>query len=117
MLFILAVDPLHSMIELASEQVMPTPIGSQELNLHISLYADDAAIFINPVCQNWTPFATSSTLLDRLLGCKKSSILPISCEGVDIDQIILHFPGQLLSFPCRYLSLKKTHQSTSSAYH
>jgi hypothetical protein len=66
-LFILAADPLHRMIELASEQVMPTPIGSQELNLRISLYADDAAIFINPVCWNWTPFTTSSTLLDRLL--------------------------------------------------
>ena len=72
MLFILAVDPLHSMIELASEQVMPTPIGSQELNLRISLYADDAVIFINPVFRNWTPFATSSTLFDRLLGWPRS---------------------------------------------
>jgi hypothetical protein len=67
MLFILAVDLLHPMIELASEQVMPAPIGSQELHLCISLCADDAAIFINPACLNWTPSVTSSALLDRLL--------------------------------------------------
>jgi hypothetical protein len=88
MLFILAVDLLHHMIELASEQVMPAPIGSQELHLCISLCADDAAIFINPACLNWTPSVTSSALLDRLLDwlqCYKKAPF-------------LRFPGQLV-FP------------------
>lgn len=109
MLFILAID---CMIELASEQVMPALIGSQEPNLHISLYPDDAAIFIITACQNWTPFATSSTLLDRLLGWSWSYKNAPSCqlvEGVNIDQIILCLPlyrgSSCLS--CQYLGLRK----------
>lgn len=39
------IDPLHHFEW--PEQGMLMAIGSQELSLHISLYADDAAIFIN----------------------------------------------------------------------
>lgn len=99
MLFILAID---RMIELASEQVMPALIGSQEPNLHISLYPDDAAIFIITACQNWTPFATSSTLLDRLLGWSWSYKNAPSCQLVVRESTstksfyAYHFTGAVL---------------------
>lgn len=50
MLFILAIDPLHRLIELAASMVLLQPILPRGATLRCSLYADDAAIFANPSC-------------------------------------------------------------------
>jgi hypothetical protein len=48
MLFILAFDPLQRILDLASEHGVLTPLPLAAAKLRTSLYADDAAIFINP---------------------------------------------------------------------
>ena len=48
MLFILAFDPLQRILDLASEHGVLTPLPLATAKLRTSLYADDAAIFINP---------------------------------------------------------------------
>jgi retron-type reverse transcriptase len=48
MLFILAIDPLHRLIELAAHRGLLHPILPRAASLRCSLYADDAAIFANP---------------------------------------------------------------------
>ena len=51
MLFILAMEPLHLMLQKATEQGLLTPLGSSRANLRVSFYADDAAIFVNPISE------------------------------------------------------------------
>jgi hypothetical protein len=48
MLFILAIDPVQRILELATRQGILSPLPLNTANLRMSLYADDIAIFINP---------------------------------------------------------------------
>jgi hypothetical protein len=48
MLFILAMEPLHRMLDYAAQQGLLSPLNSRVAKLQTSLYADDATIFVNP---------------------------------------------------------------------
>jgi hypothetical protein len=48
MLFILAMDPLQRILFKSIERGILHPIGPRRRGITISLYADDAAIFVNP---------------------------------------------------------------------
>lgn len=47
-LFILAIDPLHRLLMEATERGLLSKIGGRNTRLRVSIYADDAAIFIKP---------------------------------------------------------------------
>jgi hypothetical protein len=49
MLFILAIDPLQRLLELATQSGILAPIRSRATHCIISMYADDASIFVNPL--------------------------------------------------------------------
>ena len=49
MLFILAMEPLQLMLNKATEQGLLTPICNRNAKIRVSMYADDAAIFLNPI--------------------------------------------------------------------
>ena len=49
MLFILAIDPLQLMFRAASQAGILKPIRARMASCRVSLYADDAGIFANPV--------------------------------------------------------------------
>jgi hypothetical protein len=48
MMFILAMEPLHRLLELAHLIGLPSPINKTMAQLRISMYADDVAVFVNP---------------------------------------------------------------------
>jgi len=48
LLFILAIDPLQRIIEVAAQKCILNPVLPRTANLRCSLYADDAAIFASP---------------------------------------------------------------------
>lgn len=48
MLFILAMEPLQRLLQLATDDGMLSPINHRAAVLRVSLYADDAAVFVNP---------------------------------------------------------------------
>lgn len=48
MLFILAMEPLQKMLVVASADGLLSPLNSRATTLHVSLYADDAAVFVKP---------------------------------------------------------------------
>jgi hypothetical protein len=52
MFFILAMDPLHRLLELTTQQRLLTPIGADLVKLRTSLYADDAMLFIRSVAHD-----------------------------------------------------------------
>nr|ABA99967.1 retrotransposon protein, putative, LINE subclass [Oryza sativa Japonica Group] len=54
LLFILAIDPLHHLLERAMELGHLSPLRGRAPRFRTSLYADDAAIFVNPSVQDMT---------------------------------------------------------------
>ena len=52
MLFILSMDPLQRLLDIATQQGMLTPMPPVAAKWRTSIYADDAAIFINPIKDN-----------------------------------------------------------------
>jgi hypothetical protein len=62
------------------------------------MYADDAAIFINPLKEDLEVSGLH-------INMQKSSVHPIRCHGIDLDHVLASFTGTRESFPCRYLGL------------
>jgi hypothetical protein len=52
MFLILAMDPLHRLLELTTQQRLLIPIGADLVKLRTSLYADDAMLFIRSVAHD-----------------------------------------------------------------
>jgi hypothetical protein len=49
MLFILAMEPLQRLLEVAASEGLLSPIRNRVARLRCSMYADDAAVFVNPI--------------------------------------------------------------------
>lgn len=81
MLFILAMDPLHRLIELAANWGILKPVLPRAANLRCSLYADDAALFTNPDRNELRHIAQILHLFGECSGLKvnlaKTEIFPI----------------------------------------
>jgi hypothetical protein len=52
MLFLLAMEPLHKLIAKAQQKGLLSRLSNICDSFRMSLYADDAAIFINPTLQD-----------------------------------------------------------------
>ena len=110
MLFILAMDPLQRMLELATQNGAISPLPSTIARWIVSLYADDAAIFLNPTKDD---IAATQVVLQAFgnisglhINMDKSSVHPIRCEDIDLDHVLGSFTGIRGTFPCRYLGLQ-----------
>ncbi|WVZ93635.1 hypothetical protein U9M48_039600 [Paspalum notatum var. saurae] len=90
MLFILVMDVLNSLIAEASQRNLLQPIHGSHNPHHISLYADDAVLFVRP---------SSGDL---------SATTPIQCSEEDIALISEELSFVVGSFPCTYLGLLLT---------
>jgi hypothetical protein len=78
----------------------------------LSLYADDAVVFLNP---DQDEVASLLNILNHFgaatglrLNWAKCSVAPIRCSGINLDQILQPFPGQQVNFPITYLGLPLT---------
>jgi hypothetical protein len=49
MLFILVMDPLYKLLDMAMQQGLLTPIGVDPIKFRTSLYANDAMLFLKPI--------------------------------------------------------------------
>jgi hypothetical protein len=80
--------------------------------VRLSLYADDATLFVSPTNED------VSTVVDIMarfgdatglcLNMTKSAVLPIRCDQIDIEEVLQGFTGERASFPMRYLGLTIT---------
>lgn len=109
MLFILAIDPLQRLMDKATQEGVLQPIHHQAARTRVSMYADDAAIFLHPnreevqtVHQILEAFGSASGLHINLSKC---AVYPISSEGINIQEVMQPFPCEIQSFPCQYLGL------------
>lgn len=85
------------------------PIGRRQIKANISIYADDAAIFINPNQQELEALKDILDMFGQASGLRvnieKSEIFSIKCEGIDLQHLLQTLPATLKEFPCTYLGL------------
>ena len=109
LLFDIAIDPLQQILDkaTASGLMSESPGGSQ--HPRISLYADDAAIFIAPSVQDISCLANILQGFGEVTGMvtnvAKSSIAPIRCSDVDLTAVLANFSAAITQFPLKYLGL------------
>ena len=98
LLFVLAIDPMHHILEKATSQGHLHPIGGRAMPIRASLYADDAAVFIAPLKADVSFFADTLRNFGDVSGlvtnCSKSLVSPIRCDNVDLPDILQSFPAQ-----------------------
>lgn len=111
-LFILAIDVLNNIFDLATQHGYLTKLKGRHTTLRISMYADDAVIFTNPDRQDIARIMEIMQAFGEATGLSvnltKSTVAPIRCSGLDLDEILQDFPGPWVTFPMQYLGLPVT---------
>ena len=109
LLFDIAIDPLQQVLELATARGDLSRLRGRGAFFRISLYADDAAIFMAPIKEEITNLAHILTSFGDVTGLctnmQKTSVVPIRCGAVDLDDVLQAFPASRTGFPMRYLGL------------
>lgn len=105
MLFLLAMEPLQKMIAMASADGLLTPLSHQATSLRTSLYADDAALFVNPIREEIAAtqrillrFGEISGLMNNLGKCMA---FKIRCNDEEHGEVLQDFEGKEGLFPCQ----------------
>jgi hypothetical protein len=77
--------------------------------LRTSLYADDAAVFVAPIKSDIQNLAGILERFGEVTGlCTnflKSSVAPIRCGNIDLDDVLQDIPASRATFPLRYLGI------------
>ncbi|KAM0906298.1 hypothetical protein ACQ4PT_016861 [Festuca glaucescens] len=85
------------------------PLRDAPIRFRVSLYADDATIFVGPSPQGIIAITTILTCFDGATGLKtnltKMEIFPVRCDEDQIAAAIHIFLAKQGSFPCIYLGL------------
>lgn len=91
MLFILAIDPLQRLLQVATARGLIYEVSRNKARLRTSLYADDAVLFIKPVKEEVARLARMLELFGGVTSLstnvQKSSVIPIACDGLDLDEV------------------------------
>jgi hypothetical protein len=84
----------------------------KQVVMRTSIYADDTTIFVKPFKKDVTALADILTKFGEVSGLKtnvqKSSVIPIRCQGIDLDEVLHDFPARRAHFPTKYLRLPLT---------
>ena len=91
-------DTLQKLFQRAREDGSLSTLRGRHARLRLSLYADDAVVFVNPinkedvdmVVQIMQFFGDATGLRINL---EKSSVAAIRCQGIDLDHVLSAFPG------------------------
>lgn len=108
-LFILAIDPLYQLIHKATDLGLLSKLEGRVAHARISIYADNAVSFIKPTAAD----IANATQLLSLFGkatelrtnLQKTSVAPISCECVNLEEILSRLPITTTGLLIRYLRL------------
>jgi hypothetical protein len=102
-LFILAMDTLQHVLQHAYEEGLLTPLQDRIAWLRLSLYADDAAVFVNPVqsdvdmvMQIMQRFGDATGLR---INVNKSSVATIRCSQINLGRSAVEFHRKSSSIP------------------
>jgi hypothetical protein len=108
-LFIPAIDTLQHVLQKAIKEGLLLLLQDRLVRLRLSLYVDDAAVFINPVkadvdmvMQIMCSFGDATGLC---INVNKSIVAPIRCSNINLGEALQNFTGAQVQFPINYLSL------------
>jgi hypothetical protein len=108
----LTIDTLHGILEMATANGILSPLRGRNAKLRLSLYADDAIIFINPVQEKVSALFGILEQFGSTTGLKlnldKCTVAPIRCGDLNLDHILMNFAGKKVNFPISYLGLPLT---------
>jgi hypothetical protein len=76
LLFVIAIDPLQRLLEVATEFGMLTKLRGRSPDLRISMFADDAVIFVTPTKGEVSMLARILELFGETTGLKQISTSP-----------------------------------------
>ncbi|XP_010239490.1 uncharacterized protein LOC104581310 [Brachypodium distachyon] len=98
LLFILAIDPLQHILQLATQEGLLSELpGCLASRLRLSLYADDAVIFLSPTAPDVANLSNILQNFGEASGLRtnvaKSSIAPIRYDAAVLDEILAGFPA------------------------
>jgi hypothetical protein len=109
LLFVIAIDPLQSMFDRATQLGYLQPLQHRTVKLRVLLYADDAALFLNPNREEiqaamliLAAFAQASGLVTNFSKC---AIYPVACSSLQLEGPLDVIPCEVKAFPCKYLGL------------
>jgi hypothetical protein len=109
MLFILAMEPLQKLLEIATTQRIISPLHPRTARIRASFYADDAALFVNPLKEDISAiqqllhlFGSASGLCTNINKCVAYAV---ACDESEMHTILQEFGGSQGSLPCKYLGL------------
>lgn len=109
MLFIIAMEPLQHLVQLASRDGALEQLPLRSARLRLSLYIDDAAIFLKPskeeVAKVLDVLTTFGPVSGLVTNTTKITVYPISCNGIDLVEVLEDFRCPIKSLPCTYLVL------------
>ena len=109
MLFILMLEPLQRLLQLATEQHVLSPLKLRAARLRASFYADDAALFLNPCKEDILAVQRILSLFGDASGLRtsfeKCVAFSIACADLNLDEILMGFGGSRGGFQCHYLGL------------
>lgn len=118
MIFILIMEPLHRLFQIAVDRGILSPLASLGVLQRLSMFADDVMIFLKP----WDNDLHACAALLRLFGevsglrvnLRKSAALPIRCTTETMLVVdILGCPAG--TYPCKYLGLPLTLRKQTAA--
>lgn len=108
-LFDLAMELLHRLLEIATEKGVLSKLRGKQCSLRASLYVDDVALFVNPSQEDirgtrtvLEAFGSATGLITNLT---KSSVTPISCHNINLDELLFGIGVPVVHFPCIYLGM------------
>jgi hypothetical protein len=109
LLFVLAIDPLQKIMEVATAKGLFHKIRGRKAVLRTSLYADDAAVFMAPIKKDIDNLSNILRLFGDVTGLvtnfTKSCVVPIRCGGINLSSLLQNLPAARASFPLKYLGL------------
>jgi hypothetical protein len=105
LLFVLAIDPLQKLPEQATTSNFLSKLGSKVARFCASLYADDVVIFIKPTKKDILNMACILKNFGEATGLytnlQKMQLVPIRCQSVNLDNLLVNLPVSRTSFPLR----------------
>jgi hypothetical protein len=108
-LFILAIDPLQCILSIATQHSILSPIHSRSICCRISLYTDDAGIFVNHVKDELRAITAILDVFGKASGLvtntAKSEVFLLRCDDIDLVDNLSVFPAKIATFPGKHLGL------------
>jgi hypothetical protein len=108
-LFILVIETLQHVFKKAMKDRLLLPLRDRMDWLRLSLYAVDAAMFINLIKAD---VDLTMSILQHFgdttglrINLQKSTVAPIRCSQLNLVEVLQNFSGKQVHFPVTYLGL------------